>query len=97
MIFFKNLFKGVGLATLSLINFNKARGLLGRSCLKSFNIIKDYPFPYPYPYLKKINKIPKIYFFVCDDIFLNKTHTLSDDRESLVTSLLVFLTLNVNS
>ena len=67
MIFLKNLFKGVGLATLSLINFNMARGLLGRSSLKSFNIIKDYPFPYPYP--KKINKIPKIYFFVCDDIF----------------------------
>ena len=67
MIFLKNLFKGVGLATLSFINFNMARGLLGRSFLKSFNIIKDYPFPYLY--LKKINKIPKIYFFVCDDIF----------------------------
>ena len=32
MIFLKNLFKGVGLATLSLINYNMARGLLGRSC-----------------------------------------------------------------
>ena len=65
MIFLKNFFKGVGL----LINYNMARGLPGRSCLKSFNIIKKLHLPLPY--LKKINKI-------------------SYDRESLVTSLLVF-------
>ena len=59
---FKNLFKGVGF----LINYNMVRGLPGRSCLKSFNIKKNI---FPYPYLKKINKISKIYFFVCDDIF----------------------------
>ena len=90
MIFLKNLFKGVGLATSSLINYNMARGLPGRSCLKYFNIIKKLPLPHPYPYRKKISKIPKIYFFVCDDFFQNKTHILSYDRESLVTSLLVF-------
>ena len=78
----------VGLATLSLINYNMARGLLGRSCLKYFNIIKTTT-PSPTPTVK-ISKIPKIYFFVCDDFFKNKTHTLSYDRESLVTSLLVF-------
>ena len=80
---------GVGLATLSLINYNMARGLLGRSCLKYFNIIKKTTH-FPTPTVKKLVKIPKIYFFVCDDFFLNKTHTLSYDRESLVTSLLVF-------
>ena len=36
MIFLKNFFKGVGF----LINYNMVRGLPGRSCLKSFNIIK---------------------------------------------------------
>ena len=36
MIFLINFFKGVGL----FINYNMARGLPGRSCLKSFNIIK---------------------------------------------------------
>ena len=49
MIFLKNVFKGVGLATLSLINYNMARGLLGRSCLKYFNIIKKLPLPLPLP------------------------------------------------
>ena len=87
MIFLKNLFKGVGLATLSLINYNMAQGLLGRSCLKYFNIIKITT-PPPTPTVKKLVKFQKIFFFVCDDF---KTHTLSYDRESLVTSLLVFL------
>ena len=67
MIFLKNLFKGVGLATLSLINYNIARGLLGRTCLKYFNKIKKRPLPLLHR--KKISKIPKIYFFVCDDFF----------------------------
>ena len=88
MIFLKNLFKWFGLATLSLINYNMARGLLGRSCLKYFKIIKKN-YPFPYPYRKKISKIPKIYFFICDDFFLNKTHTLilrSGKFGNLVTS-----------
>ena len=88
MIFLKNLFKGFGLATLSLINYNMARGLLGKSCLQYFNIIKKTT-PSPTPTLKKLVKFQK-FFFVCDDFFKNKTHTLSYDRESLVTSLLVF-------
>ena len=66
-----NFFKEVGLATLSFNWYSMAQGLLGRSCFKYLNIMKNYPFPYPY--LKKISKIPKIYFFVCDDIFLKKT------------------------
>ena len=49
MIFLKNVFKGVGLATLSLINYNMVQGLLGRSCLKYFNIIKKRPLPLPQP------------------------------------------------
>ena len=51
----KKLFKGVGLPNLALIRCNMARGLLGRSCLKSFNI--------------KINKIPNFFFRLCDDFF----------------------------
>ena len=59
MIFLKNLFKGVGLATLSLINYNMARGLLGRSCLKYFNIIKKTT---PTPTVKKLVKFEKFIF-----------------------------------
>ena len=88
MIFLKNLFNGVGLATPSLINYNMTRGLLG-SCLKHLKIIKKTT-PSPIPTVKKLVKFEK-YFFACDDIFLKKNyHTLSYDRESLVTSLLVF-------
>ena len=66
MIFLKNVLKGVLLDTLFLINYNMARGLLGRSCSKYFIIIiKNDPFPYPNR--KKINLIPKIYLFACDD------------------------------
>ena len=61
MIFLKNLFKGVGLATLFLRNYNMARGLLGRSCLKYFNIIKKLPLPLPLP-LKKFKKFQKLIF-----------------------------------
>ena len=68
MKFKKNLFKGVGLATLSLINYNIARGLLGRSCLKYFNIIKKTS-PSPTPTVKKLVKFQKFFFFVCDDFF----------------------------
>ena len=64
-----------------------ARGSPGRSCLKYFNIIKKTT---PTPTVKKLVKFQKFFFFVCDDFFQNKTHTLSYDRESLVTSLLVF-------
>ena len=61
MIFLKFLFKGVGLATLSLINYNMARGLLGKSCLKSFNIIIKTT-PPPIPTLKKLIKFQKYIF-----------------------------------
>ena len=40
MIFFKNLFKGVELATLSFKRYNIAQGLLRRSCFKYLNIMK---------------------------------------------------------
>ena len=43
MIFLKNLFKGVGLATLSFNKYSMAQGFLGRSCLKYLNIIKKLP------------------------------------------------------
>ena len=45
--FLKNLFKGVGLATLSLNRYNMAQGLQGRSCFKYVNIEKTTPFPTP--------------------------------------------------
>ena len=61
MIFLKNVFKGVWLATLSLIDYNMARGLLGRSCLKYFNIIKKTT-PSPTPTVKKLVKFQK---FIC--------------------------------
>ena len=61
MIFLKKLIKGVGLATLSLINYNMARGLLGRSCLKYFNIIKKTT-PSPTPTVKKLVKFQKFIF-----------------------------------
>ena len=61
MIFLKNVFKGVWLATLSLINYKMARGLLGRSCLKYFNIIKKTT-PSPTPTVKKLVKFQK---FIC--------------------------------
>ena len=63
MIFLKNLFKGVGLATLSLINYNMARGLPRKSCLKYFNIIKKTtPSPSPTPTVKKLVKFQKFIF-----------------------------------
>ena len=61
MIFLKNLFKGVGLAILSLINYDMARSLLGRSCLKYLNIIKKTT-PFPTPTVKKIVKFQKFIF-----------------------------------
>ena len=90
MIFLKNLLQGAGLATLSFNRYNMAQGLLGRSCFKYLNVInKNYLFPYLQ--LKKNLKIPKIYFF-CLWLFLKKTLIpFSYDRESLVTSLLVYL------
>ena len=45
IIFLKNLFKGVGLATLSLNRYNMAQGMLRRSCVKYVNIIKKLSFP----------------------------------------------------
>ena len=57
-----------------------AQGLLKRICLKSLNKIKNYPFPYHH--LKKIIKF--------QNFLKENSHTLSHDRESLVTSLLVF-------
>ena len=51
MIFLKNLFKGVGLATLSLNRYNRAQGLLRRSCFKYINIMKKLPLLLP-PHLK---------------------------------------------
>ena len=61
MIFLKNLFKGVGLATLSLINYNMARGLLRRSCLKYLNIIKKTT-PSLTPTVKELVKFQKFIF-----------------------------------
>ena len=49
MIFLKNLFKGVGLATLSLNRYNIAQGLLGGSCFKYLNILEKLPLPLPQP------------------------------------------------
>ena len=59
MIFLKNLFKQVGLAILYLIIYNMARGLLGRSCLKYFNIIKKTT---PTCTVKKLIKFQKFIF-----------------------------------
>ena len=63
MIFLKNLFTGVGLATSSLINYNMAQGLPGRSCLKYFNIIKKTTSsPTTTPTVKKLVKFQKIFY-----------------------------------
>ena len=51
IIFLRNLFKGVGLATLSLNMYNMAQGLLRRSCFKYVNRMKKLPLPLP-PHLK---------------------------------------------
>ena len=67
MIFFKNLFKGVGLATLFFNRYNMAQGLLRRSCSKYLNIIKNYPSSTPPPTFKKLKK-----FFFCLTIYLLK-------------------------
>ena len=64
MIFLKNLFKGVGLATLSLYRYNMAQDLLRRSCFKCLYIIKKLPLPLPPPL-----KNSKFFF---DDIFRKK-------------------------
>ena len=61
MIFLKNLFKGVGLATLSFYRYNMAQGLLRRSCFKYLNIMKKLP-------LSKNSTI----FCLFDDIFIKK-------------------------
>ena len=53
--------RGLGLATLSLINYNLARGLLGRSCLKYFNIIKKTTSSST-PTVKKLEKLQKFVF-----------------------------------
>ena len=68
MILLKNLFKGVWLATLFLINYNMTRILLGKSCLKFFKIIKKTT-PSLTPTVKKLVKFQKFIFFVCDDFF----------------------------
>ena len=81
---FKNLFKGVGLATLSLINYNMARGLLGRSCFKYLNIIKNYPSA-----LKKLRKFQKLIFLFVTIFFERKLSYLilrSRKFDNLVTS-----------
>ena len=49
MIFLKNLFKGVGSATLSLNRYNMTQGLLRRSCFKYLNIMKKLPLSLPSP------------------------------------------------
>ena len=83
MIILKKLFKGVGLATLSFNRCNMAQGLFRRSWFKYLNITKKLPPPLPLPPFKNL----KIFF----TIYLEKNfNTLSYDRESLVTSLLVF-------
>ena len=55
MIFLKNLFKGVGLATLSFNRYNMAQGLRRRSCFK-YNE-KTTPFP--------TTTFKKLKFFFC--------------------------------
>ena len=70
MIFLKNLFKGVGLATSSLINYNVARGLPGRSCLKYFKIINKNS-PSPTPTVKKLVKFQKFIFSFVTIFFKN--------------------------
>ena len=45
----KNLFKGVGLATLSWNKYKMAQGLLKRSCFKYLNIMKKLPLSLPLP------------------------------------------------
>ena len=80
---FKNLFKGVGLATLSFNRYNMPQGFLRRSCFK----YNEKTTPSPTPTFKKTKHSKKFFY----DIFTKKnSHTLSYDRESLVTSLLVF-------
>ena len=49
MVFLENLFKGVGLATLTLINYNIARGLLGEKLFEIFYIIKKLHLSLPLP------------------------------------------------
>ena len=48
-IFLKNLFEGVGLATLSFTRCNMVQGLLRRSWFKYLNIMKKLPLPIPFP------------------------------------------------
>ena len=64
MIFLKNLFKGVGLATLSFKRYNMGQGLQRRSCFKYLNIIKKLPLPLPLPPPLKKLKNSKKFFFV---------------------------------
>ena len=49
MIFLKYLFKGVGLATLSLNRYNMAQGLLRGSYFKYLNRMKKLPLYLPPP------------------------------------------------
>ena len=81
MIFLKNLFKGVGLATLSFNRYNMAQGLLRRSCFKYLNIMKKLPLPLPLKNSKN--------FFLFDNIFIKKVPYLilrSGKFSNLVTS-----------
>ena len=83
MIFLKNLFKGVGLATLSLNRCNMAQGLLRRSCFKYLDIIKKLPLP-PTPTFKNLK-----FFFVWRYIYKKKLPYLilrSGKFGNLVTS-----------
>ena len=54
--FLKNLFKGVGLATLTFNRCNMAQGLLRRSWFKYLNIMKKLPLPLPFPSFFKNSK-----------------------------------------
>ena len=90
--FSKNLFKGVGLATLSLNRYNMAQGLLRKSCFKYLNIMKKQPLPLPLPPPLKNSK--KFIFF--DDIFIFKLPYLilrSGKFGNLVTSFFVLILL----
>ena len=53
----KNLFTGVGLATLSVNRYNMAQGLLRRCCFKYLNIMKKLPLPLPQHLKKADNRV----------------------------------------
>ena len=74
-------------ATLSYDRYDMAQGFLGRSCFKSFNIIKKLPLLLPH--LKKILKFRK-FFFVYHDIFFKKTSIFHPKMGKVCNLLLVF-------